>query len=141
MEETTAIIEEFLSTFEHNESRHDAAALASRFADTFLVAGPDGTRVVKASDFALALPRRQKMFDEMGCRATKLESAVVTKLDDRYAMAETKWRMTFVHGGKSSDVVVGSTYVIDTKDEPRILFYLTHQDIAMVLRERGILQG
>ena len=40
-----------------------------------------------------------------------------------------------------SDVLVGSTYVLDTKNELEILFYLTHQDITTVLRERGILQG
>jgi hypothetical protein len=57
-------------------------------------------------------------------------------------MAETKWRMTFAHGeGQLSDVLLGSTYVLDTKNELEILFYLTHQDITTVLRERRILQG
>lgn len=57
-------------------------------------------------------------------------------------MAETKWRMMFAHGeAQVSDVLVGSTYVLDTKDEMKILFYLTHQDITTVLRERGILRG
>lgn len=82
------------------------------------------------------------MFEQMGHRSTKLESAVVTELDDRYVMAETKWRMTFAHGeGQLSDVVVGSTYLLDTKAELEILLYLMHQDITTVLRERGILQG
>jgi hypothetical protein len=135
-------VEAFLRAFEHTGNQHHVAALASRFADTFLVAGPDGTRVVKASDFALVLPKRQQMLEQMGHRSTKLESAVVTELDGRYVMAETKWRMTFAHGqGQLSDVLVGSTYVLDAKDELEILLYVTHQDITTVLRERGILQG
>jgi hypothetical protein len=49
--------------------------------------------------------------------------------------------MTFAHGeGQLSDVLLGSTYVLDAKDELKILFYVTHQDITTVLRERGILQ-
>ena len=142
MKSTTQAIEDFLRAFEHTDNRRQVVELASRFADTFLVAGPDGARVVKASDFALVLPKRQQMFEQMGHRSTKLESAVVTELDGRYLMADTKWRMTFAHGeGQLSDVLVGSTYVLDAKDELKILFYLTHQDITTVLRERGILQS
>ena len=142
MESTTTDIEEFLKSFEHTDKPREVDSLVSQFADTFLVAGPDGSRAVKASDFALALPKRQEMFDKMGCRSTKLATATVTNLDDRYAMAEAKWLMTFAHGdGQASEVPVGSTYIIDTKGELKILFYLTHQDITTVLRERGILQG
>jgi hypothetical protein len=106
---TIEVIEELLRTFEHTEKQNDVEALVSRFADMFLVAGPDGARAVRMSDFALALPKRQ-------------------------------WRMGFAHrDGQVRDVVVGSTYVVDTKHEPKILFYLTHQDITTVLREAGIL--
>ena len=133
----TESITAFLRAFERTAHPEDVAALAACYADTFLVAGPDGTMAVKRSDFALALPRRKKMFDEMGCRSTKLGSAVVTRLDNRYAMAETTWKMQF--GG--SEVEVGSTFVLDTKDDLKILFYLTHQDIGTVLRERASCEG
>jgi len=137
---STESIRQFFSAFEHTGSPIESSSPVSQFADTFLVAGPDGAMAIKASDFALALPKRRKMFDEWGCRSTKLESVAVTELDSRYAMAETTWRMTFVHGDRqSSDVVVRSTYILDTKDEMKILFYLAHQDITAVLRERGIL--
>jgi hypothetical protein len=138
--QSTTTIEEFLRAFEHTDEQHDIDALVSRFADTFLVASPDGARTIRASDFALALPKRQKMFDEMGCRSTKLDAVIVTKLDERYVMAETKWRMSFAYGeGQAKDVVVGSTYIVDTRDDPKILFYLSHQDITKALREAGIL--
>ena len=125
----------FLRGFERTDERGDVAALAACYADTFLVAGPDGTRAVRREDFALALPKREKMFDEMGCRSTKLGSAVVTRLDDRYAMAETTWKMDF----KGREVEVGSTFIVDTNDELKVVLYLTHQDIGTVLRENGIL--
>ncbi len=125
----------FLRAFERTDTRGDVAALAASYADTFLVAAPDGTRAVRRDDFALALPRREKMFDEMGCRSTKLGLATVTRLDDRYAMAETTWKMDF----KGREVEVGSTFILDTKDELKIVLYLTHQDVRTVLKERGML--
>ena len=131
----TESITTFLRAFERNDARGDVASLADCYAETFLVAGPDGPLAVKRGDFAAALPRREKMFDEMGCRSTKLGSAVVTKLDARYAMAETTWKMDF----KGSEVEVGSTFIVDTKDELKIVLYLSHQDIGTVLRDRGIL--
>jgi ketosteroid isomerase-like protein len=139
-EQSAESITAFLRAFERTDTRGDVAALASCYAETFLVAGPDGAVPIRREDFALALPRRKKMFDEMGCRSTRLGSAVVTRLDGRYAMAETTWLMEFAHSeGQISEVEVGSTFVLDTKDDLKIIFYLTHQDIGTVLQERGIL--
>ena len=136
---STESITTFLRAFERTDTRDEVSALAGCFADTFLVAGPDGTMAVKRGDFVLALPRRKKMFDEMGCRSTKLGSAMITSLDDRYAMAETTWNMGFAQAdGHLSEVSVRSTFILDTKDELKILFYLTHQDIGTVLRERRL---
>lgn len=133
----TQSLETFLRTLEHN---CDISKAASCFADTFLAAGPDGVTVVKAADFALALPRRKKMFEEMGCRSATLDSVMETKIDARYTMAQAKWRMTFVRGeAQPANLLVGSTCIIDTHDEWKILLYLPHQDITTLLRRQGIL--
>jgi hypothetical protein len=141
MGHTTESITTFLRSFDRTSNTEEVTALAQRFAEKFVAAGPDGATVANRQDFELALPRRKKMFDDLGCRSTKLDSAVVTKLDDRYSMAEAIWRMTFAHGeGQISDVLVRSTYILDTKDELKILFYLSHQEITAVLRKQGILK-
>jgi hypothetical protein len=140
VEHTPESITTFLRAFGRTDNPGEIAELARCFAETFIAAGPDGPTVIRQQDFALALPRRKKMFDEMGCRSTSLDTVVVTKLDDRYALAETTWLMRFAHGDQQmSNVSVGSTFILDTKNELKILFYLSHQDIATVLRERGIL--
>lgn len=134
----TQSLEMFLRTLEH---AGDISKAVSCFADTFLAAGPDGVTVVKTADFALALPRRKKMFEEMGCRSATLDSVIETKLDARYTMAQTKWRMTFVRGeAQPVHFLVGSSYIIDTHDEWKILLYLSHQDITTLMRRQGILQ-
>ena len=138
--QSTESITVFLRTFERSETREEVSTLASCYAETFFVAGPDGSRAVRREDFALALPRRKKMFDEMGCRWSKLDSAVVTRLGDRYAMAQTTWKMGFERGeGPITEIEVGSTFILDTKDELKVVVYLSHQDIGTVVRERGAL--
>ena len=126
MDNLTEAITTLLRAFERNSTRDDVAPLAQCYADNFLAAGPAGVSVVNRHDFALALPRRKAMFDQMGCRSTKLDSVTVTKLDDRYAMAETTWRMTFAHGeDELSEVCVGSSFIFDIKersDHPLLSF-------------------
>jgi hypothetical protein len=157
----TQSIAEFLSAFERTENPHQIAQLASCFADPFLAASPGGAVVVSAADFALALPRRRKIFDELGCRSTRLASIVETKLDDRYVLVETKWLMVFARGeGQTRDILVGSTFILDTMNSDtgngdtgngdtgnsdtlkgdtigglKVIFYLNHQDVIAILRE------
>ena len=70
MQESIDAIEEFFRAFESNASSHDTAAQVSHFADVFMAANPQGAQVVRAGDFALALPRKKQLFDKLGCRTT-----------------------------------------------------------------------
>ncbi|MBV8630514.1 MAG: hypothetical protein JOZ83_06285 [Silvibacterium sp.] len=130
-------LETFLRSLEHGS---ETSTAVSCFADTFLAAGPNGVTVVKATELAAALPHRKKMFEEMGCRSATLDSVSETKLDDRYTLAEAKWRMTFARNeAQTAEFLVGSTYIMDTSGERKILFYLTHQDIKSLLHAEGML--
>ena len=133
-------IEIFFKDFEHNSSLSEIGALISQFAETFLVAGPQGAQVVPASAFALALPRRKKQFDEMGCQSTDLISLRETTLGNHYVMAETEWQMTFARGEKSPEEIrVASTFIVYTGDEqPKIVFYLPQHDVMALLKNRGV---
>jgi hypothetical protein len=133
-------METFFQEYEYNSNRSETAAVISQFAETFLVAGPQGAQVVPANAFALALPRRRKQFEEMGCRSTELISLRETTLGDRYVMAETEWQMTFAPGGKSpEEITVASTFIVYTGDEqPKIVFYLPQHDVMALLKNRGV---
>jgi hypothetical protein len=133
-------MEIFFKDFEHNSSLSEIGALISQFAETFLVAGPQGAQVVPASAFALALPRRKKQFDEMGCQSTDLISLRETTLGNHYVMAETEWQMTFARGEKSPEEIrVASTFIVYTGDEqPKIVFYLPQHDVMALLKNRGV---
>ena len=140
MQQPSEAIERFFRIFESNASSDDVDAAVSQFADVFMAASPQGTQAVRAADFALALPKKKQLFDKLGCQSTTLVSLRETRLNARYVLASTQWRMTFVRGqGQAQDVVADSVYIVDTGAEAfKIVFYLANQDLLQVLKERGI---
>ena len=67
MEDTRTSVEDFIRHFERNNNKSDFSDAVSQFADVFMAAGPQGAQCVKASDFALALPKRKQLFASFGC--------------------------------------------------------------------------
>lgn len=140
--DTSLAVEDFFRTFEHNTNHGDAAALTSPFAAVFLAAGPQGANCVRKEDFALALPKRKKLFEGLGLRTTELIGIDTESLDARYTMARARWNMSFANeSGSAHEIVVDSTYIVDTGVDPfQIVLYLAHQDIMAVLKDQGILK-
>jgi len=134
-------MESFFRTFETNTMNDDTNAAVSQFADVFMAASPNGAQAVRATDFALALPKKKQLFDKLGCRSTQLVWLREQRLDARYSLATTQWQMNFEPQDRQPEqVVVESVYIVDTSgDMPKIVFYLANQDLMQVLRERGIL--
>jgi len=138
MEDKRIAVEDFLRRFELNNNKTDFSDAASQFADTFMAAGPQGAQCVKASDFALALPKRKQLFASFGCDSMQLVSVDAHSLGDRYSIAHTRWKMNFTNDAPSTPArFVDSTFVVDTS-EGRIVLYLAHQDVMAILKERGI---
>ncbi|HLY41744.1 MAG TPA: hypothetical protein VKR52_11045 [Terracidiphilus sp.] len=133
-------VRRFFDLFERNSDSGDVAGTVSQFADVFMAAGPDGAQCVRAADFGLALPKRVQLFKSLGCRKTSLEEFSETRLDARFVMAETRWRMVFgLDGDDQKEATADSLFIIDTATDPyRIVFYLAHQGHMAVLKELGL---
>jgi hypothetical protein len=140
MKTKTTAVENFLYEYARHSDQGNVAELGACFGETFIAGGPQGARPVRASDFALALPKRYQMFAKMGCRRTELIGIEEQRLDGRYVSARTRWRLTFERAGlEPLAVEVESTYLVDAGAEPvRILVYLAHEDIMEKLKEQGI---
>jgi len=143
MPQTENAVEGFFRAYEDNINSGDVAALVAQFADVFLAANPQGAQPVRASDFALALPKRKQLFDRLGCQSTSLVALWPTTLDARYTLARTRWQMTFgSSGSEPQEIVVDSHFIVDTSgDAFKIIFYLANQDIMEILKEKGIATG
>lgn len=103
MENLSASVEVFFRRFELNNNKNDFSAAVSQFADTFMAAGPQGAQCVRASDFALALPKRKQLFESFGCHSMQLIRVDAHSLGERYSMAYTRWKMNFAKGDLSTD--------------------------------------
>jgi hypothetical protein len=141
MVQASEAIERFFRTFESNASSDNANAQTSQFADVFMAANPEGAQAVRAADFALALPKKKQLFDKLGCGSTELISLHEQRLDARYILASTQWKLTFARPeNPPQEVIAKSVYILDTgEDEPKIVFYLANQDIMQVLKDRGLI--
>jgi hypothetical protein len=141
MVQTSQAMEQFFRIFEANTNTDNVDAAVSQFADVFMAASPQGAQAVRAADFALALPRKKHLFDRLGCRSTELVSLREQHLDARYTLAGTQWKMTFALPGiEPQDILAESVFIIDTGgNEPKIVFYLAHQDLMQILKDRGLL--
>ena len=140
MIQASEAIERFFRVFESNTNGDDTAATLSQFADVFMAVSPQGAQPVRAGDFALVLPKKKKYFDSLGCQSTKLVSLRENRLDARYVMTSTQWKIKFARPGiEPQDVLADSVYIIDTAgEEPKIVFYLANQDLVQVLKDRGL---
>ncbi len=137
-------IELFFKTYEQRINSGDIPALVAQFSDAFLAAGAQGAQPVRAVDFAVALPKRKQLFDSLGCRSTSLVSFEPVALDGRYTLVRTRWQMVFdrAQGAAEEEVLADSTFIVDDSDSGlKIVFYLAHQDIMAMLKERGIMAG
>lgn len=127
----------FLRGFERVSESNDIPAMVALFGETFLAAGPLGACCVRSSDFAAALPKRKQLFASLGHSSTALISVDETPLDARYVLARTQWEFIFGKNGNPQEVVVNSTFIVDTGGEEfKIVVYLTNRDAVRVLQER-----
>jgi hypothetical protein len=131
-------VEDFLKRFEINANAGSAEETVEQFADVFMAADPSGVRAVPSSKLLMAIPQRKKLFEGVGGGATALTSVEQTRLDDRYVLLKTEWLMKLDRGGGPGEALtLRSTLVLYRSDDGlKIVFYLNHEDLMSLLRER-----
>jgi hypothetical protein len=90
----------------------DLDLIDSQFADQFIFADPNGTRVIEKQKFLPALPKRQEFFKSIGHQSTKVLSLEETPIDDQYTMVKAHFCCSFrIQPGKSRRrVLIPPTY-------------------------------
>jgi hypothetical protein len=130
----------FFKEFEHASNSVNTAQLLTQFADNFMLATPQGTKSIRASDFITILPQRKALLDRMGCQSSTLHALRITPLGEHYDLVQTTWRFHFLlSSNRSEEFTVDSTFLIHkTNGALKIVLYLPHQDVMALLRDRGI---
>jgi hypothetical protein len=107
-----------------------------------MAADPDGgIQVVKRDDFIAEIAKRQEFFQSIGFQFVKISLLDETRLDDHYVMAKVQSHMRFEKNpGQPIDTKSYSTYILFIKDDsPRIVFFLTHENLMKIMQELGLL--
>lgn len=139
METTDGAGVRFIQAFARNNSESNISELVGQFADSFLFAGPTANQWVRACDFALALPRRKQIFEQLGHRSTELTDVQEQWLGERYVLVRSRWRFTFERSGQAVESLENeSSFLVDAGAGPfRILVYVAHKDILEILQGRA----
>src|SRR6185436_3982158 len=131
----------FFERFQSLTASDDAEAIAGMYAESVMIAGPQGAQVVTSTDLQRAIPKRRQLLASVGHQDTALVGFEETALGDRYALVRAQFRWRFQAGsGEPVTVTLPSTFIVDGGgDSTRIVFYMNEQDVVSVLRERGVL--
>jgi hypothetical protein len=136
----TAAIEDFFRQFEQASRTADGERAASLFSDSFLMADPEGVKVVQASQLKAGIDQRRKIFQNLGHLSTALDTIQTTFLDENYALVKTRWIFQFKADNGVKEVGVPASYIVAlTRAVPEIVFYLNHESLLAVLKRNGMI--
>src|SRR5260221_3536184 len=129
-------IKKFFEGVEQASNTLDLNLIDVQFADQFIFADPNGTRVVEKQEFLAFLPQRQECFKSIGHQSTKVLSLDETKLDDQYTMVNAHFLMQFKKAsGQIVEAKVDSTYFLFMKGEtPKIIMHMEHEDVREAMK-------
>ena len=142
MENQLRSVETFLREYERNVVAGNMPALLAQFADPFLAAVPQGTKMVTATEHSRGLPARRQFFDRIGCKSSSLADVHTIPLSSRYTLALTKWRLSFAEAlNTPQEILVDSAFIVDVGGtELKIILYLAADDMIALAKERGIVR-
>jgi Domain of unknown function (DUF4440) len=130
----------FFERFQSLSATADVERLATMYAGSVMIAGPNGTQVVSSTDLQRAIPKRRQLLESVGYQDTALVGFEETALTDRYALVRAQFRWHFQAANEPVTVTLPSTFIVDRGGgSPRIVVYMNEQDVVGVLRERGVL--
>jgi hypothetical protein len=133
-------IQKFFEGVEKASNTLDLDLIGSQFADQFIFADPNGTRVIEKQKFLPALPKRREFFKALGHQSTKVLSLEETPIDDQYTMVKAHFLMDFCKSsGETTEVKLDSTYILFMKgDSPRIVMHIEPEDMQQAMKDRGL---
>src|ERR1051325_1377979 len=134
-------IKKFFEGVETASNTLDLNLIDAQFADQFIFADPNGTRVVEKEKFLPFLPKRKEFFKSLGHQSTKVLSLEETPIDDQYTMVKAHFLMEFQKTtGQIAEAKVDSTYILFMKgDSPKIVMHIEHEDLREAMQARGLL--
>lgn len=140
--QTNNFLRQWFLDYEKAVNSFDAERVSSQYTDCYIEAGPKGTNCIKNDDdYRAAISKRKQVFKSLGFQFAKILSVDITPVDENYAMAKVDWQMQFK---KDREEIVNAefaiTYIVYTRnDDPKVVFYISHEDEEEMMRDLGLL--
>src|SRR5689334_9669712 len=131
----------FFDGIEKASNTLDLNLIEAQYADQFIFADPNGTRVIGKQKFLPVLPKRRDFFKSLGHQSTKVLSLEETPIDNQYTMVKAHFLMQFQKTpGQVAEAKVDSTYILFMKgDLPKIVMHIEHENLTEAMQARGLL--
>ena len=130
----SAEVRAFFDRFEQASDALDVDTIATKFAEVFMNADPNGVATVPRDAFLAALPQRQKLFDGMGVRDIRLTELSESRLEDSYILVDTQ-RAAILNDPSAPPLALSSSLILrQNGDSLALVFYVNHQDIMALAR-------
>ena len=140
MNTVTTLVREFFDQYAQGRSALDLDLIASQYPDSFMMAGPNGVRVVETPMLLAAFTSGQAVLKASGHTSTTVASLDETRLDQHYVLVRAQFVWRFERAAEPPiDVSVDSTFILYIKGVPKIVFQHEHEDFWQALRTRGVL--
>ena len=132
-------VRQFFEVFE--KEAMDPSALATCYGETFLFAGPQGTRVIQKAAFLQMIPQRTKFFQTAGLVSSMVQVLEETRLNEHYLLVDTQWQLRFEPPARKPLVeAMRATYLLhEQADGLRVVLQLDHEDLMQRVKAMGLL--
>ncbi|MDN5769055.1 MAG: nuclear transport factor 2 family protein [Humibacillus sp.] len=127
----TASIQSFFRDFASASDNQDWPRYGDLFLEQFMNIDPTASAPLGREHLIAFLPRRRMIFSSVGATGTRLVDLQVESIDDRHALARTKWEVEFDHD--HVPVELDTTFLLRHEDRWRIAVYLNHGSLLELL--------
>ncbi len=118
----------------------NSQALASHYADDFIVSSREGSGAFKNDERFLSWLRGVFDFNRrVGMQSLEVASLDETPISDHHALVTVEWATTFKKSGDERICFEISYLVRLAANQPRILAYVSHEDQEEAMKSKGLI--
>ncbi|GMA08320.1 hypothetical protein GCM10025886_14710 [Tetragenococcus halophilus subsp. flandriensis] len=118
----------------------DLETITGFYTEEFIAANPMGVKTGENNDeLKEAMTKGYDYYRSIGTKKMACEDVQVTRLDNRHAIAHTRWRSFYEKEEKLIEIPFESHYLIQFRKENPLVFGWITGDESQLLKENGII--
>jgi len=126
-----------------NESlagKTDLETITKFYAEEFIAANPNGVKAGKNDEqLKVAMSKGYEYYRFIGTRKMKCQNVDLMLLDDKHAVARTKWVAFYLKQAEEISIPFEANYLMQFRQGQPLIFCWVTGDESQLLKERGII--